>query len=281
MNSQKFRRLLPFAVALALAISSLVLVTRLPALAQGSTPTPCPFGNMMNGGMMSGGMMGNGSQFSTQQCAQIGNMMDMMGGNSSFGNMMLGGMMTGGMMGAWTPPANLAPVAGKSLTFDQATAIAKAYIAAWNSKTTLDLGEVMQFSNHFYGEAIESQTSRGAFEFLIDPITGTVYGEPGPNMMWNLRYSSMGSFMGMSQPTNDGATMVITSDQAVKNASDYLDKVQPGAKAEMKPLAFYGFYTLHILRDGNVIGMLSVNGYTGQVWLHYWHGSFVTMTSEQ
>jgi hypothetical protein len=92
MNSQTFRRLLPFAVVLALVIGSLALVTRLPALAQGSTPTPCPYGNMMNGGMMSGGMMGNGSQFSGQQCTQIGNMMNMMGGNGSSGNMMLGGL---------------------------------------------------------------------------------------------------------------------------------------------------------------------------------------------
>jgi hypothetical protein len=115
--------------------------------------------------------MGNGSQFSSQQYTQIGNMMSggMMNDSGSFGP-------DSGMMG-------LATAGGKSLTFDQATAIAKAYIAAWNSKTTLEVDEVIQFSNHFYGDAIESQTGRGAFEFLIDPTTGTVYGEPGPNMM--------------------------------------------------------------------------------------------------
>jgi hypothetical protein len=27
--------------------------------------------------------------------------------------------------------------------------------------------------------------------------------------------------------------------------------------------------------------MLSVNGYSGQVWLHHWHGDFVAMTGHE
>jgi hypothetical protein len=46
--------------------------------------------------------------------------------------------------------------------------------------------------------------------------------------------------MGISQPTNDGTTMVITPDQAVKNAQNYLDKVLSGTKPETKPLTFSG-----------------------------------------
>ena len=41
--------------------------------------------------------------------------------------------------------------------------------------------------------------------------------------------------------------------------------------------AFYGYYTLHILKNGQVEGMLSVNGYTGAVWYHTWHGPFLGM----
>jgi len=40
---------------------------------------------------------------------------------------------------------------------------------------------------------------------------------------------------------------------------------------------FYGYYTLHVLKDGQIYGMLSVNGYTGQVWYHSWHGPFLGM----
>ncbi len=42
--------------------------------------------------------------------------------------------------------------------------------------------------------------------------------------------------------------------------------------------AFPGYYTLHTLRDGKVVGMLSVNAHTGAVWYHWWHGRFVGMT---
>ena len=40
---------------------------------------------------------------------------------------------------------------------------------------------------------------------------------------------------------------------------------------------FYGYYTIDVERDGKIIGMLSVNGYTKQVFLHTWHGNFIDM----
>ena len=36
----------------------------------------------------------------------------------------------------------------------------------------------------------------------------------------------------------------------------------------------------HFLKDGQVEGMLSVNGSTGAVWYHNWHGAFIGMTEE-
>jgi len=36
--------------------------------------------------------------------------------------------------------------------------------------------------------------------------------------------------------------------------------------------------TIHILRDGQTVGMLSVNGYTRQVFVHTWHGDLVERT---
>ena len=36
-------------------------------------------------------------------------------------------------------------------------------------------------------------------------------------------------------------------------------------------------YTLHIQNGGKMTGMLSVNGYTSQVWHHNWHGDFIGM----
>jgi hypothetical protein len=152
-------------------------------------------------------MMGGNTPGFPQACIEAGMFgMGMMGGpmGRMSGMMMSGQGMTGmdpsqmgrfgpstGMMGAWTPPADLAP-AGDALTLDEAVKVAEAYIAAWESERPLELGEVMQFDNHFYAEVRETETGRGAFEFLIDPTTGMVFGEPGPNMMWNLRYGMMG-----------------------------------------------------------------------------------------
>jgi hypothetical protein len=48
-----------------------------------------------------------------------------------------------------------------------------------------------------------------------------------------------------------------------------------GAKVADDADAFYGYYTIDVLRDGKTIGMLSVNGTTGAVWYHTWHGAFV------
>ena len=39
-------------------------------------------------------------------------------------------------------------------------------------------------------------------------------------------------------------------------------------------------YTLDILRDGQTVGMLSVNGYTRQVFLHTWHGDLLDVAEE-
>jgi hypothetical protein len=284
------RNLILVAVALVIALGLVAVAGRTITYAQGSTCDPNNHSGMMggrgNGGMM-GGMMGGSTVPQNCPFGSGGMMggMGMMGSRGMMGGMMSGmmgrqGMMGGsfgpgrGMMGAWTPPADLAPAAGKSVTVDQA-----AYVTAWNNKTSLKLNEIMQFDNHFYGEAVEVDTGRGAFEFLIDPDKGVVYAEPGPNMMWNLRYGMMNNGM-MGTPTEDGSKMTISAEQAIKNAQVYLDKALPGAKAEDKALAFYGYYTLDFLHDGKIVGMLSVNGYTGQVWLHQWHGSFVGETSQ-
>ncbi len=45
-----------------------------------------------------------------------------------------------------------------------------------------------------------------------------------------------------------------------------------------KVRTFYGYYTIDVERDGKIIGMLSVNGYTKQVFLHTWHGDFIEMS---
>jgi hypothetical protein len=269
-------------------LATIAATGALVSYAQETDDTNCGFGTMFGRGGM-GGMMGNADP---TQCAQLNQYnMGMMGGMMMGRMGMMGSMMEGNfgsgmmgefgpstaMMGAWNPPADLAPV-GDTLTLSEAAELAETYIAAWDTETPLKLGEVMEFNNHFYAQAIETESGVSAFEFLIDPVTGVVMGEPGPNMMWNLRYGMMGRGMGLSGSATGGETLDIAPETAQELAQTYLDEVLPGTQVDEEADTFYGYYTLHVLQDGETIGMLSVNGFSGQVWLHHWHGDFVTMT---
>jgi hypothetical protein len=76
-------------------------------------------------------------------------------------------------------------------------------------------------------------------------------------------------------PAEVSAAMNVTPEQATEYAQKYLDANIPGATAATDPIQFYGYYTFDFERDGKVAGMLSVNGYSGQVFLHTWHGAFI------
>lgn len=198
-------------------------------------------------------------------------------------------------MGSW---GGSYPEGTEGLSLDEARAAVERSLQAWDAGD-LETAEVMEFSNHFYALVREENSGVGAFELLVDRETGEVHPEPGPNMMWNQKYGMMGrgyGGMGMMGGYGGGyggmgmrgsgsqaapsAGMPVDEARAVELAQEYLDAVRPGSTAEEEADAFYGYYTLHVLADGEVIGMLSVNGYTGQVWYHTWHGVFVDMVGE-
>lgn len=209
---------------------------------------PGPWGGMMGGGPWAGGMMGPG----------------MMGGGPwGFGN----------MMGFYNPDV-------EPLTLEEAQEILENYLASLG-KPNLAVREIMVFDNHVYAQIVEKDTGMGAWEVLIDPVTRTVTFEHGPTMMWNLKYSPMaGWMMGWAAPQDQLPEVQVSPEEAVEIAQAYLDRALPGTIAE-EPVPFYGYYTLHILKDGQVIGMLSVNAYTGAVFPHFWHGRFLGMVETE
>ncbi|UCC89065.1 MAG: hypothetical protein JSV81_07090 [Anaerolineales bacterium] len=168
------------------------------------------------------------------------------------------------------------PAQGERLTLDQAAQAVEEYLSAYGNPD-LAMAEVMEFTDNFYAEVEEQSTGIHAFELLIQPYTGVIHPEPGPNMMWNTKYGHMGGMWGSAtqQPTAD---MKVGAAQAVENAQEYLDDYLPGTTVSDEADGFYGYYTLHVLQDGQVVGMLSVNGFSGQVWYHNWHGEFIGMT---
>lgn len=107
-------------------------------------------------------------------------------------------------------------------------------------------------------------------------MVGPGFGPMGPGMMGGgYGYGPGGSGRFGAGPGFAPTTKPqVTAAQAKTIAQTFLDTRVPGTKVRNVD-TFPGYYTLDITRDGKVAGMLSVNAYTGQVWYHAWHGTFV------
>ncbi len=150
----------------------------------------------------------------------------------------------------------------------------------------------------YYFSIMEEDTGLGAMELLVSPYTGDIYPELGPNMMWNLKYgmhsdnigydmygrSHMMGGRGMKGRSSYNPNYYIDNENFEGNTIG-IEDAQNIAKDYVKPQAsegytiseggheFYGYYTFHIEKENKAIGMLSVNGLTGDVWYHDWHGT--------
>lgn len=151
---------------------------------------------------------------------------------------------------------------------EQAKELTDKYLSSLSQN--LKVNEIMEFSRNFYVQVQERATGVNAFELLVDRYTSRLMLEPGPNIMWNRKYGMMGS---MSNPT---ASMPLSAQNASQYAQRWLDRNIPSAKTE-EPNTFYGYYTIDFSKNDQIVGMLSVNGYTGDVWYHTWHGQFIKM----
>ncbi len=195
-----------------------------------------------------------------------------------------------GMMGQWNQQPQTQSIT--PITMEQAKAIAQQYLAS-NGSSNLAIKEIMEFQSNFYIVYYEKDTGIGTFELLIwkqtpsygmmgagmmggRVVTGVIMPEPGPNLMWNTKYGVMDKGM-MGTRYRSTSTMTVTKDKALPLGQAYLDDNLNGAKVE-DATQFYGYYTIDYTVNGKIAGMLSVNGYTGQVWYHSWHGNFIQET---
>ena len=171
------------------------------------------------------------------------------------------------------------PLSG-TLTIEQTREAVERYVAGLGYPN-LEVDEVMEFERNFYAIVKESDTNTGAMEVLVDKRDGAVFPEMGPNMMWNARYGMHSRMMGGAGTPGRGVseTNTLTADEAKEIAQRWLDANRPGVTVkDVDP--FYGYYTVHTLKDGQIEGMLSVHGTSGQVWYHTWHGEFMQMIEE-
>lgn len=183
-----------------------------------------------------------------------------------------GGTTDGGMMGggAWDGDGfadgfHGLTGTGPVTTLEQAEAAAQRY----GDRLGLEVGEVMQFDNGFYA-ALHDADDAGATEVLVDAEDGDVRVEYGPAMMWNTAYGMHAA--GTARPAQ------VSREEARELAADWLSEREDDEVGVGEAEEFPGYYTLHTELDDEVTGMLSVNAYTGAVWFHSWHGSFIGMT---
>jgi hypothetical protein len=135
--------------------------------------------------------------------------------------------------------------------------------------TDLQITELMEFEEVFYLLVTEKESNKGAFELLVNPYSGKVSPEVGPNMMWNLKYGHI------NQEDNSAKANKISMADAAQEAQKELDQYIHGATLIADGVDFYGYYSFDYKENGKIAGMLSVNGQDGQVWLHNWHGTFI------
>ncbi|MBC8506474.1 MAG: hypothetical protein H8D34_16555 [Chloroflexi bacterium] len=194
------------------------------------------------------------------------------------------------------------------LSVEETREAVESYLASYG-EDDLAIKEIMIFEYNAYAIIVEESSGIGAFELLVDPVTKAVFPEYGPNMMWNLKYGmhagsgfgGHGMMGGNSQcrggmPAQRGfegmdgfgydnqwdvpdvsTEMTISAEEAEQIAQEYLDANALGFEVSHEITAFYGYYTIDTEKDGDIIGMLSVNGFTGQVFPHTWHGDFIEM----
>lgn len=177
-----------------------------------------------------------------------------------------GGCMGGGRWG-WGQTTTTT-----AITLNQAIETAKTYVASLNN-ADLKVSEVEEYQNNFYVAVTEKSTGNGAFELLINKVTGVVTPEMGPNMMWNTKYTFGNGWCNWARGTTT-ATPTVTAEQATTDAQQYLNSYLSGTTTG-DITAFPGYYTLEVLNNDSPYGMLSVNAFTGQVWYHTWHGAFI------
>jgi len=150
------------------------------------------------------------------------------------------------------------------------------FVKAINMNYEIDV--ILTFTNSDYYYSIkDSESGKGVLELQINPLTGVIYPEFGPNMMWNTNFniSDMNSRNGMNNLTfrddfknND----IISLEESIILARKYFENLDMIYDVDQEGLEFSGYYTLYVKDNNKTIGLLSVNYYTGDIWYHAWHG---------
>ena len=179
-----------------------------------------------------------------------------------------------GRGGCWGYGYGAAPIYGTTapLTISQAVSAADEYLTSLNNPN-LAIVNVQEYATVFRFSLYEKSTGVGACEMTINKYTGYVLPAMGPSIAWNTKYGIINGALTVYNASAT-ATMPVTAAQAQTFAQQYLATVMP-ATTGGSANPFYGYYNVEVLSSGNTYGIISVNGYTGQIWYQAWLGSFI------
>jgi hypothetical protein len=207
-----------------------------------------PGGNQWH---MGPGMMGNPDGNYSYGSGMMGNP----DGNYSYGSGMMGNMMMGNMMALYYPGA-------RPINQDEALRSMESFARQYGPNVKVE--DFMAFSSNYYAVLKDADSGQNIAEVLEDRYSGSIYPEPGPNMMWNTRF-------GAGREKTGGVDYDLAG--AKKLAEDFLTGYLPGAQI-LDSNEMPGYYTYDFGRK-DVEGMLSVNAFSGQIWVHTWHGFYL------
>jgi hypothetical protein len=176
-------------------------------------------------------------------------------GPGMMGHGMMGNMMMGNMMALYYPES-------KPISQDVALKTMENYSRQYGSNVEIE--DFMEFSSNYYAVLNDTASGQSIAEILVDRYSGVASPEPGPNMMWNTRYGA-----GRVRAGSTGYNLT----EAQNFADDFLTGYLPGAQIQ-ESHAMPGYYTFDFGRN-DTEGMLSVNKFSGQIWVHTWHGFYI------
>jgi hypothetical protein len=201
------------------------------------------------------------------------------------------GNQAGDPTGITNPTTN--PSTGTALSIDQASTAVQNYLGTMGY-SNLGVKSMQEYSNMYYAQVFEVSNGTGAFELAVDKTTGVVTPMQGATMLWNTKYgvnsssgmmgymyttSSSGGMMGGNGMMNwlrgtPTTHMAISMEQAKTFAQQYLDANQTGTTIG-QVTTYYGYYAMQVMRNDNIVGMMSVYGSNGQVMYYSQMGTYM------
>jgi hypothetical protein len=141
----------------------------------------------------------------------------------------------------------------------------------------LAVARQLEFYSAYQIDVIEQSNSRYAFGLMVGKDSGQVSPKAGPNIFWNTKYGAqlgeIGDGYGMvGHLTTSTVTdeMPLAESEARSLAATSVRQIDDDLKLDGEPRSYYGFYQFDVDKDGELVGELAVNGYSGQVWYEQW-----------